>query len=97
MSSVAKGNPKTPEPPPPLILYTTTRCDKDGKRQEKRGKSLGEQTTGFLLPRRPVYSVGSPKRWSGWTAPVHPSARVADQGSRVGMSDFGERAQMAPT
>ena len=40
MSRVAKAKPKTPEPPPPLVLDTTTQFDRDVKRQEKHGKSL---------------------------------------------------------
>jgi mRNA interferase YafQ len=32
--------PQHPEPPPPLILETTSQYDRDAKRQEKRGKSM---------------------------------------------------------
>ena len=56
MSRVAKAKPKTPEPPPPLVLDTTTQFDRDMKRQEKRGKSLDQlhEIIETLRTRRPV-------------------------------------------
>jgi len=39
---LAKTAPKTPEPPPPLTLETTTQFDRDVKRQEKRGKRMAK-------------------------------------------------------
>jgi mRNA interferase YafQ len=69
---VAKAKPATAEPPPPLILHTTTQFDRDVKRQEGRGKSLAKlhAIIETLRTRRPLdsrqrdYLLGGV--WKGW-------------------------------
>jgi hypothetical protein len=54
VSSVAKVRPKTPgqEPPPPLILETTSQFDRDVKRRTKRGGALSAQNEALASPGR---------------------------------------------
>jgi len=53
---VAKAEPETAQPPPPLVLLTTKQFDKDVKRQERRSKSLAKlhAVIETLRTRRPL-------------------------------------------
>ncbi len=69
---MAKAKPKTAQPPPPLILVTTTQFERDVKCQEKRSKSLDKLHTVIetLRNRRPLdpkhrdHPLGG--EWKGW-------------------------------
>ena len=66
MSSVAKVKPKTPEPPPPLVLDTTTQFDRDLKRQEKRGKALDKLHDIIEILHSPATRSEAERPLPGW-------------------------------